>query len=415
MGLSSAEDESMAAAAAVKATFQAMSSARTGRECAQSTRLRCSCSAAISCTSIEGPRRPDVLGNVEHEDGAGVRPVRAPPLQLQRRRLAHQHRGTAPPRRAPRGDSASSLKEEGKTHRWSGLMGLSSAEDESMAAAVAAKATFQAMSSARTGRECAQSTRLRCSCSAAISCTSIEGPRRPAARPMSAARRLRLATEGGLEAWLPKLAASARRLGCGDGGHSSGSSGHGDVGRQVCCRGMAAGVRGGRGSSRIQHERAGDWTGRDGRVPVALRRWQSRTRSRCCAQVADACTAQGPAGRHHGVTCLQGASAHCPRPPAYLSPPAAAAANAATCTPARRGRRERRDLHSRPPSSPHPAIQPASRNCHSQIPSSASINALLLDPVIRCESPFSSPSRFRRRRGPLAGADLSQARHGGTQ
>jgi hypothetical protein len=188
----------------------------------------------------------DVLGNVEHEDGAGVRPVRAPPLQLQRRRLAHQHRGTAPPRRAPRGDSASSLKEEGKTHRWSGLMGLSSAEDESMAAAAAVKATFQAMSSARTGRECAQSTRLRCSCSAAISCTSIEGPRRPAARPMSAARRLRLATEGGLEAWLPKLAASARRLGCGDGGHSSGSSGHGDVGRQVCCRGMAAGVRGGR-------------------------------------------------------------------------------------------------------------------------------------------------------------------------
>jgi hypothetical protein len=52
---------------------------------------------------------------------------------------------------------------------------------------------------------------------------------------------------------------------------------------------------------------------------------------------------------------------------------------------------------------------------HSQILSSAAINALLLDPVIRCESPFSSPSRFCRRRGPLAGADLSQARHGGTQ
>jgi hypothetical protein len=185
----------------------------------------------------------DVLGDVEREDGAGVRPVRAPPLQLQRRCLAHQHRGTASPRRAPQGDSASSLKEEGKTHRRSGLMGLSSAEDESMAAAAAAKATFQAMSSARMGRECAQSARLRCSCSAAVSCTSIEGPRRPAARPMSAARRLRLAAEGGLEARLPELAVSARRLGCGDGGRSSGSSGHGDVGRQVCCRGMAAGVR----------------------------------------------------------------------------------------------------------------------------------------------------------------------------
>jgi hypothetical protein len=75
----------------------------------------------------------DVLGDVEREDGAGVCPVRAPPLQLQRRCLAHQHRGTASPRRAPQGDSASSLKEEGKTHRRSGLMGLSSAEDESMA------------------------------------------------------------------------------------------------------------------------------------------------------------------------------------------------------------------------------------------------------------------------------------------
>jgi hypothetical protein len=30
-----------------------------------------------------------------------VRPVRAPLLELQRRRLAHQHRGPAPPRRAP--------------------------------------------------------------------------------------------------------------------------------------------------------------------------------------------------------------------------------------------------------------------------------------------------------------------------
>jgi hypothetical protein len=84
------------------------------------------------------------------------------------------------------------------------------------------------MSSATTGRECAQSARLRCSCSAAVSRTSIEGPRRPAARPMSAARRLGLAAEGEGEAGLPEPE-SARGLGCGDGGRSSGCSGDGDV------------------------------------------------------------------------------------------------------------------------------------------------------------------------------------------
>lgn len=63
------------------------------------------------------------------------------------------------------------------------------------------------------------------------------------------------------------------------------------------------------GRAAAESSTSGRATGRDGRVPVALRRWQSRTRPRCCAQVADACTAQGPAGRHHGVTCLQGASA----------------------------------------------------------------------------------------------------------
>jgi hypothetical protein len=110
------------------------------------------------------------------------------------------------------------------SHRRSGFTGLSLAEDASTKAAAAAQATFQAMSSVTTGRECAQSARLRCSCSVVASCTIIEGPRGHPTRPMSAARRLGLAAEGGGEDRLTE-SASALVLDDGDERRSSGCSG----------------------------------------------------------------------------------------------------------------------------------------------------------------------------------------------
>jgi hypothetical protein len=110
------------------------------------------------------------------------------------------------------------------SHRRSGFTGLSLAEDASTKAAAAAQATFQAMSNATTGRECAQSARLRCSCSVVASCTIIEGPRGHPTRPMSAARRLGLAAEGGGEDRLTE-SASALVLDDGDERRSSGCSG----------------------------------------------------------------------------------------------------------------------------------------------------------------------------------------------
>ncbi|GJM91120.1 hypothetical protein PR202_ga07466 [Eleusine coracana subsp. coracana] len=93
-------------------------------------------------------------------------------------------------------------------HSRSCLTGLSSVEDESIAAAATVKATFQAMSRATTGREGAQSARLLSSRNAAVSRVGIDGQRRPVARPMSASWQLDLAAEGGDS---PEAAAPATR------------------------------------------------------------------------------------------------------------------------------------------------------------------------------------------------------------